>query len=157
MTAPEPTIRAAVLADAAAITSCVEAAYRPYIARIGMPPAPMLDDYALVIQNSLVFVLSIGKSIIGVIVLRVSGGRALLDNVALRLEHQGKGLGRTLIAFAERKATNAGCSAIELYTHELMSENIAMYCALGYIEFARRTENGYRRVYMRKSLVSNAS
>jgi hypothetical protein len=42
----EPCIRAATAADVRAIADIVEQAYRHYIARIGKPPGPMLDDYA---------------------------------------------------------------------------------------------------------------
>jgi hypothetical protein len=38
-------IRAATGADVPAIANTVEQAYRHYIARIGKPPGPMLDDY----------------------------------------------------------------------------------------------------------------
>ena len=41
---------------------------------------------------------------------------------------------------------------MDLYTHESMTENIGLYEYLGYIETDRRTEKGYRRVYMRKNL-----
>ena len=33
-----------------------------------------------------------------------------------------------------------------------MSENIALYRRLGYVEVARRREAGYRRIYMEKPL-----
>ena len=39
-------IRAATAADVPAIVDVVDRAYRHYIARIGKPPGPMLDDYA---------------------------------------------------------------------------------------------------------------
>ena len=39
-------IRPATLEDIAQIEAIVEAAYSPYIERIGRKPAPMLDDYA---------------------------------------------------------------------------------------------------------------
>src|SRR5258708_5927440 len=42
----EPRIRAATAADVPAITEIVDHAYRHYIARMGKPPGPMLDDYA---------------------------------------------------------------------------------------------------------------
>ena len=153
---PSPSIRAAVEADAAAIAACVEEAYRPYVARIGKPPAPMLENYTRVIADARVFVLSAGETTIGVAVLWLTAERALLENVAVRPRHQSAGWGRMLIAAAERAARAAGYSAIELYTHELMSENIALYGALGYREFNRKAEDGYRRIYMRKSLVSNS-
>ena len=63
-----------------------------------------------------------------------------------------RGFGRRLISHAEEEARRLGFAAIELYTHELMSENIALYQRLGYEEFARQTEKGYNRVYMRKQL-----
>jgi hypothetical protein len=42
----EPRIRAATAADVPAIADVVDHAYRHFIARIGKPPGPMLDDYA---------------------------------------------------------------------------------------------------------------
>ena len=45
-----------------------------------------------------------------------------------------------------------GFAFIHLYTHEKMTENQAMYAKLGYVEFDRRTEHGFARVYMRKAL-----
>ena len=54
--------------------------------------------------------------------------------------------------FAENEALKQGYTDVDLYTHESMTENIGLYEYLGYIETDRRTEKGYRRVYMRKSL-----
>ena len=39
-----------------------------------------------------------------------------------------------------------------LQTHEWMTENIALYERIGYVEVDRRTERGFPRVYMRKRL-----
>src|SRR5258707_969438 len=41
----EPRIRAAIAADIPVIARTVDHAYRHYIARMGRPPAPMLDDH----------------------------------------------------------------------------------------------------------------
>ena len=76
----------------------------------------------------------------------------LLDNVAVHPDRQGQGLGRQLMAFAENEAAKQEYSSLELYTHESMTENIGRYESLGYVETDRRTESGYRRVYMRKDL-----
>ncbi len=130
----------------------MDAAYRPYIARIGKPPGPMLADYADVIAWYRVFVAEDEARIVGLVVLVTEGEHALLDNVAVHPDMQGRGLGRRLIAFAEDEARRLGFGSIELYTHELMTENQALYARLGYREFDRRTEDGYPRVYMRKAL-----
>ena len=44
-------IRPASLADAQAIAACVADAYRHYIARIGRPPRPMMENYTEVIER----------------------------------------------------------------------------------------------------------
>ena len=53
---------------------------------------------------------------------------------------------------AEDEVKNRGYSEIQLYTHEKMTENIAMYTKMGYVEVSRRVVNGYDRVYMNKQL-----
>jgi ribosomal protein S18 acetylase RimI-like enzyme len=148
----DPEIRPARLEDAAAVTACVAAAYRPYVARIGNPPGPMLEDYADVIRQHNVFVLSEGKNIVGVLVLIEKEQALLLDNVAVHPDYQGKGLGRKLIELAESESLRLGFSTIILYTNERMTENIDLYKKLGFMETERRVEQGYRRVYMRKDL-----
>jgi hypothetical protein len=42
--------------------------------------------------------------------------------------------------------------SIYLYTHEKMTENQILYSKIGYVEYARRVENGFPRVYMKKNL-----
>jgi hypothetical protein len=62
-------IRPARVEDAPAISECVAAAYRHYIARLGKPPGPMLDDYREVIQQHRVLILTDGTKAVGVLVL----------------------------------------------------------------------------------------
>ena len=146
------TLRPATPADARAVAACVAAAYQIYVERLGKPPGPMLEDYDDVLRRHRVFVFEGDGTIAAALVLVIEPDRALLDNVAVLPQFQGSGLGRSLIAHAEAEAKRLGYKAIELYTHELMHENIALYRRLGYREFARRTEKGYNRVYMRKPL-----
>ena len=56
------------------------------------------------------------------------------------------------LQFPENEALKQGFTDLDLFTHESMTENIGLYEYLGYIETDRRTEKGYRRVYMRKNL-----
>ena len=51
---------------------------------------------------------------------------------------------------AEQQARKLRLPRLTLYTHEVMTENQAIYAHLGYRETARRTEDGYRRVFMQK-------
>ena len=49
-------------------------------------------------------------------------------------------------------ARQRGLKAVHLYTNEKMTENLSLYPRLGYIEVARRMEDGFSRVYFEKSL-----
>ncbi len=147
------TLRPAVVAEADAIAALVAEAYAPYIARIGRKPAPMLDDYAQVVRDDEVFVAVQGTRIVGVLVLRREGRELLLVNVAVLAACKGQGIGRLLMDFSEAHALAAGCEAVRLYTHERMTENIEIYGKLGYLETRRAVEDGFARVFMRKSLV----
>ncbi len=144
-------IRPAVVDDLPAIAAIVEAAYRPYVARIGREPGPMLDDYAALVGAGRVHVAEHGV-VCGLIVLIPEGATMLLDNVAVHPDHHGQGIGGRLLGFAEETARAASCAAIRLYTHELMAENFARYRRLGYVEMHRAEEKGLRRVFMRKPL-----
>ena len=146
-------IRGADKGDAAAIHDCVRAAYQHYVQRMGKAPGPMLEDYSAVIAQHHAFVAEQGRHLIGVLVLIELERGPLLDNVAVHPNHQGHGLGRQLVEFAESRAKAMGYDEIHLYTHEAMVENIAMYEHLGYEETERRREKGYDRVYMRKALL----
>ena len=145
-------LRPATAADAPAIARCVEAAYSHYIERIGEPPGPMLDDYPQVVRDHRVFVVESGGEIAGAIVLIEDRGTMLLDNVAVLPSRQGEGIGRRLMLLAEEEARRLGYNCIDLYTHELMTENFALYARNGYEEVERRTEKGFPRIYMRKRL-----
>ncbi|TWD51569.1 GNAT family N-acetyltransferase [Pseudomonas sp. SJZ131] len=145
-------IRPATLEDIAQIEAIVEAAYSPYIERIGRKPAPMLDDYASQVLARRVHVLADEKRLSGFVVLIDTENYLLLDNIAVSPALKGQGLGRQLLDFAERHALEAGYSSIRLYTNEAMSENLALYARRGFVETHRVEENGLRRVHMSKSL-----
>lgn len=145
-------LRPATEGDAAAIHALVVSAYEHYIERMGKPPGPMLDDYERVVREHRVRVAVEGGTIVGVSVLIEQPDGILLDNVAVGPNHQGLGIGKRLIEAAENESRDLGYPSIELYTHELMTENIAMYARMGYEEIARREVKGYRRIYMKKAL-----
>jgi ribosomal protein S18 acetylase RimI-like enzyme len=145
-------IRPALEEDAAIVADVVRAAYTHYIARIGKPPGPMLDDYAQRIADRQTWVLEEAGRIVGILVLEETGAGFLLDNIAVPPDCQGKGYGRTLVEFAEAEARRRGFADIHLYTHASMTENIALYQRIGFVETHRVREKGYDRVYMTKRL-----
>ncbi|KPQ11954.1 MAG: acetyltransferase family protein [Saliniramus fredricksonii] len=152
MSESAPIIRAAGPADLPAIRAIVEAAYSPYIERLGKKPGPMLNDYAAQIAAGRVHCLCDDEGVAGFTVLIPEESRFMLDNVAVADRARGRGYGRALMAFAEDAARQAGYRAITLYTHEKMHENRALYARLGYRETGLIREKGFARIYMEKSV-----
>jgi GNAT superfamily N-acetyltransferase len=143
--------RPAVPAELSEIHEVVAAAYAVYLPRMNTPPAPLGRDYAEAIAQGQIWV--VGSPVEGLIVLIAESESVLLiENVAVHPSAQGSGLGRRLMEFAELEATARGRNRLALYTNEAMTENVGLYEHLGYAEVARRTEDGYRRIYMAKDV-----
>jgi GNAT superfamily N-acetyltransferase len=145
-------IRLAEPADVDAVRACVRAAYSVYVERIGRPPAPIDADYEALVAAEEAWVATEEEAVVGVLVIRPRSDSLFLENVAVTPARQGHGIGRALIAFAERRAAELALPAVELYTNERMTENLQLYPALGYVETERRREEGFARVLFRKEL-----
>ncbi len=144
-------IRRGEASDQAAIESIVQRAYGVYVPRIGLRPGPMEDDYAERIERGVVWIAEEGTTV-GLIVLVEQDGALLIENVAVDPDSQGEGIGGALLDFAEDRARAAGLDTVSLYTHEKMSENLAIYVHRGYIETERRAQSGFSRVFLDKRL-----
>jgi GNAT superfamily N-acetyltransferase len=145
-------IRIARAADVAVVTAIVHDAYAVYVARNSKMPGPMRDDYAALITAGRVHVLEEAGEIAGLVVLIPEQAAMLLDNVAVHPLMQGRGLGFKLIAFAEQRARDAGFATIRLYTQDIMTENLALYRRLGFVETHRGEALGLNRIYLSKKL-----
>ena len=146
-------IRRARPDDAPAIRGRARQAYARYVPRIGRPPAPMAADYAALIAVGDVSVATEADGgFLGFIVFRAAGRDLLLENVAVLPGAAGRGIGKALIAHCEQAARAQGAVAVRLYTNAKMTENLALYPRLGYTETARRSEDGFERVYFEKRL-----
>jgi len=151
-TTPAVEIRQALRVDEPGVRACVDAAYAPYVERMGKPPAPILDDYTNLIENEVVHVATRGDRLVGLIVLWPKEDHLYVDNVAVLPEAQGTGVGAVLLGFADAQAQRAGLNEIRLYTNEKMTENIEYYPKKGYRETHRATDAGYQRVYYSRLL-----
>jgi ribosomal protein S18 acetylase RimI-like enzyme len=145
-------IRLARAADVATVAAIVKDAYSMYLARNGKIPGPMRDDYAALVDAKRVHVLEDAGEIVGLVVLIPEQRAMLLDNVAVSPRAQGRGFGVKLIAFAEESARAAGFGVIRLYTQDIMTENLALYSRVGFVETHRGEEIGLNRVYMSKTI-----
>lgn len=145
-------IRLANSNETSAVRDLVRASYAKYIERIGKEPAPMLDDYSSLIADGDVWIAMENGEVLGVLVMQPAEDHLFVGNVAVRPDQQGRGLGRTLMAFAEEEAKRNGLQEIRLYTNERMFENLTIYEKLGFEETERTLDSGYQRVFMRKRI-----
>lgn len=146
-------VEPATAEDVSVIKAMIDAAYSKYIERIGKPPAAMTVDHGELVRAGGVHVLRLGERVVGSIHLARQGGSLLVDDLVVDPSLQGRGYGRILMEFAEGRARAQGLPALTLFTNEKMHENIALYRRIGFEEAGRRNEDGFARVYFRKSLV----
>ena len=145
-------IRLATGPDVDAVSECVAASYQMYVSRIGKKPAPMLDDYSALIEAGSVWVLPMDQTIAGLIVLWPLEGHLYVDNIAVRPERQGEGIGSQLLDHADTLARQQNLSEIRLYTNEAMTENVSYYPKRGFFETHRAEQNGYQRIFYRRTV-----
>jgi GNAT superfamily N-acetyltransferase len=138
--------------EAAAVAALVEAAYTQHIAAVGRRPRPMDDDHAAHIAAGEQWVLERDGALVASVVLLARDDHLLVDNVAVAPDHQGHGLGRAVLAFAEDEARRRGHAELRLYTNAAMAGNLVFYPRLGFTEVERRSERGFSRVFYVKRL-----
>jgi GNAT superfamily N-acetyltransferase len=158
--ASDAAIRQASAADLPAVRELTRQAYARYLERMDVLPAPVRNDYEAEAAAGQIWVVNLGEptgktgapALAGLIVLIEAGDSLLIENVAVNPAAQGMGLGRRLMEFAEVQARARGLGRMTLYTHEVMTENLAIYSHLGYRETRRAQQGVYRRVFMEKRL-----
>ncbi|HXV42129.1 MAG TPA: GNAT family N-acetyltransferase [Anaerolineae bacterium] len=145
-------IRRALPIDAEIVAAITAAAYAKYVPRLGREPQPMSADYNQMLAEHPVWLLCLGDQPAGLLVLMRAPDHLLIYNVAVSPAYQKQGLGRQLLAWAEKEAHEEGYSLIRLYTNEMMTENIALYQRCGYAEVARESYMGSILIHMAKRL-----
>lgn len=146
-------IERAIADDIAAIKAIVNAAYSKYTERLGKPPAPMSSDYHTLVAANKVYVLRASDDICGSIVLDQEDTAITVNNLVVHPNFQGLGFGRALMEYAEKAARTRGLKAVSLFTNEKMHENIEIYTKMGFKVTERKTDEGFSRVYFRKTLL----
>ncbi|MDQ0580046.1 GNAT family N-acetyltransferase [Streptomyces rishiriensis] len=148
-------IRPATAADVPAVKAVTDAAYTPYIERIGQAPQPMAADHAADVAAGKVFVTDEppgGGGVAGLVVVEAFTDHLFLDSLAVRPDARGKGVGRRLLHFVDAHARALGLPEVRLYTNAMMWENQKIYPKYGYVVVERRVDGPYDRVHYRKRL-----
>ncbi|QQS11175.1 MAG: GNAT family N-acetyltransferase [Rhodospirillales bacterium] len=148
----DTTIRRATPADAAAVRALTRAAYAKWVPLIGREPLPMAADYDHAVAAHLVDLLESGGELLALIETIPEADHLLIENVAVRPDQQGKGLGERLLAHADELARTLGFDELRLYTNAAFAANVAFYAKRGYAEHRRTTAAIGTTVFMRKRL-----
>jgi GNAT superfamily N-acetyltransferase len=145
-------IRRATPADADAVSEITDLAYARYLPLLGRKPQPMTADHRAMIVDHQVWLLVEGDRTLAILELIDEPGCTLIYSAAVRPKVQKRGLGRRLLAWAEREASHAGHERIRLYTNARMEDNLMLYARLGYAETGREPYMGSTLVHMAKDL-----
>ena len=146
------TFRPAIDSDVPELEALVTAAFEVYVPRIGRRPAPMTADYPALVSAEQVWVAVQDGAILGLLVLVPAVDHLYLDTIAVHPDAQGSGVGRRLMDLAETEARRHDLPAVVLCTNETMVENLAYYPRRGYEQSHRIEQDGFHRVFFRKSL-----
>ncbi len=122
-------------------------AYSIYVERIGRPPAPMEADYVAAIRDSESWVAEDDSGLVGLLVLRRASDHLLLDNIAVRTDRQGQGVGSLLLTKSKERARELALPEVRLYTNVKMTENIDYYQRHGYVLTHVGMTDGFQRAY----------
>ncbi|HYE48523.1 MAG TPA: GNAT family N-acetyltransferase [Azospirillaceae bacterium] len=146
-------LREAAAEDAAAVRDLVRAAYARYVPRMGREPATMLADYAEAVRRHRLRLLPDADGRLAAVLETVDRGDHLyVENIAVRPDLQGRGIGAALLALAEAEARGLGRPETRLCTNETMVENLAWYARAGYREVRRWPYRGTDVVDLAKRL-----
>lgn len=147
-------VHLAAAADVPAVKAVTDAAYHPYIERIGRRPVPMDADHAADVAAGRVYVT--GDPVVGVLVLVPHEDHLFLESIAVHPHAHGRGGGRRLLEFVDEHARALGLFEVRLHTNALMWENQKIYPRFGYELVERRVEGLYDRFHYRKSLAQRS-
>jgi ribosomal protein S18 acetylase RimI-like enzyme len=145
-------IRRALPADAADVRALTRASYAKWVPVIGREPLPMAADYDRAVREHIVDLLFVGAGMAGLIETVDEGDHLLIENVAIAPSFQRQGLGRHLLAHAERLARALGRPELRLYTNALFAGNVDFYRRHGYRVDREEPFKGGITVYMSKRL-----
>ncbi len=145
--------------DLAFVQAATLAAYSVYLPILGAMPLLVDADHAAAIALGQVWLVRDGQADAGLLVLETAPAYLMIESLVVLPAHQGQGLGRWMLSFAEQHALSIGLPELRLYTNAKMSRNIRMYGLAGFIETDRqptphRTDS--IRVYMTKRLDDQA-
>jgi N-acetylglutamate synthase-like GNAT family acetyltransferase len=146
-------VRRATAADVAKVRALTRSAYAKWVSLIGREPMPMTADYDRAVAEHIIDLWEEDGQLLALIETIPRPDHLLIENIAVRPDQQGKGLGDKLLHHAEALARSLGLDELQLYTNAAFVSNLAFYSRRGYEEYRRGTMvPGSVTVFMRKTI-----
>ena len=143
-------LRRAAPADAQVVRSLVRDAYAKWVPVMGREPMPMLADYDVAVREHEVDLVFRDGALAGLIELILHPDHLFIENLAIAPPHQGRGLGRHLLAHAETRARQLALPDLRLLTAQEMTGNAALYQSAGFRIDRTEPYKGGFTIYMSK-------
>jgi ribosomal protein S18 acetylase RimI-like enzyme len=113
----------------------------------------MTADYDRAVTEHIIDLWEEDGQLLALIEVIPAADHLLIENIAVRPDQQGKGVGDRLLLHAEGLARAMGLDEIRLYTNAAFAPNLAFYSRRGYQEYRRGSVlPGSVTVYMRKKI-----
>jgi ribosomal protein S18 acetylase RimI-like enzyme len=126
-------LRRATAADFDAVVALQHASYAKNRPLLGVEPLPLLADYRQIFSDYEVWLAEGAAGLEGVLILEPRADDLLIWSVASAPAAQGRGVGNTMLAFADTRARALGRACIRLYTGQPLTSNVAWYRRHGYV------------------------
>ncbi|MCU0986937.1 MAG: GNAT family N-acetyltransferase [Acetobacteraceae bacterium] len=157
-----PPIRPARPDEGEALAALLRVSFTPYARALGREVTPAA--YARLAEahrNGDVHVAEQEGALAGLVALMRHGETLEVDLLCVHPDHQKRGLGRALLAEAERIARGGGFSRIELHTAAMFGHLLRLYESVGYRETHRglppHGADSHPRVFFAKGLLATTS
>jgi GNAT superfamily N-acetyltransferase len=146
-------LRRATAADATNVHALTRAAYAKWVPIIGREPIPMTADYDRAVVDHIIDLWEENGELLALIEIVRGSGHLSIENIAVRPDQQGKGLGSKLLDHAEKLALSLGLDELRLYTNAAFASNLSFYSRRGYQEYQRGSRlPGSVTIFMRKRI-----
>ena len=150
-------LRRATAADAANVRALTRSAYAKWVPLIGREPIPMTADYDRAVVDHIIDLWEEHGQLLALIEMVREAEHLSIENIAVRPDQQGKGLGSKLLEHAEKLALALGINEIRLYTNAAFASNVSLYSRRGYEEYQRGSLlPGSVTIFMRKRIKASA-
>jgi GNAT superfamily N-acetyltransferase len=145
--------RRATPADAGTVRDITRAAYAKWVAVIGREPKPMSADYDKAVAAHVIDLLEEDGRPIALIEIIPKLSHLLIENIAVRPERHGEGIGGMLLERAQTIARSLSVNELRLYANAKFATNLSFYARRGFVEFLREPHvAGGEIVHMKKSI-----